>query len=547
MVLIILILSSFFFSWLAYKMFARRTERLIDRYVIGLFICLLPINCVLWTVLVMHEPLNIEDWAGAALSFLIIVICPVATNVLLRYRFLSNDQNKSRKITWLTSLVIAVTILISYFGSQGAFTPTAFAVKKYPTLAKILINASVGINSRNSWWTTPLGIAVETDDIHTAKLLIEKGANVNVTYRYNNGKPVKVFRPKEGGVVEEEVSDDTLIMFASRKGNVEMIKLLIESGADINARTSKGKTALMEAAYGDKADAVDTLIVMGADINIRDDENRTALIYAARRGTLETIQVLLGKGIIFTNEDKNRAFIEAVHWYSDVLKNEKLNSINKIKFFLESGANVNGQDETGSTALMYAAERCLIDFSQMFIDQGASISTADNKGKTVLMRAIGGYNSDIVKMILAKGVDVNTRDNEGLTALMWAVSRNLINEQNIILLLDAGSDINTRDSQGRTPLMWAATSGSRKPMNILLDKGTRINVQDNTGKTPLMYSAGGVPPDVVLKLLEMGADPKLRDSSGRSALDYAVEYDKRSNWPDHKKTAVYLREYGGAE
>jgi len=121
-VLFIIILGAVLFGGIVNKMFGRRTEKLIDKYIIGLFICLLPINFILWAVLAMHNPLNIEDWAEVVLFFIIIVICPVATNLLLRYRFLSSDQNKTKKLTWLTSLVIAVTILISYFGSQGAFT-----------------------------------------------------------------------------------------------------------------------------------------------------------------------------------------------------------------------------------------------------------------------------------------------------------------------------------------------------------------------------------------------------------------------------------------
>ena len=544
MALFIPVLVAVFGGWLVHSIFGLRSEKLVDKYVVGFFVCLLPISFIVWAVLVMHEPLSIEDWSRVVLFFLIIVICPVATYILLRYRLLSSGRNNTKKMTW-TILGVLVSILVAYFGSLGAFTPTAFAVKQHPAFAKILINAGIGINARSSWWTTPLGIAVDQNDIDTAKLLMSKGSEVNVAYRYSGGKPVKLLRANDAAelrIVEEQLPDDTLLMVASRKGYTEMMKLLIDSGADVNAKTIKGKTALMDAAFIGKADTVKLLLVMGADINAKDEEQNTALIYAAKRGTVDTIQALLDKGCSFTQEEKNNALVESVHWFLGNLNDERLNSMSRINFFLSAGADVEAQDRTGSTALMYAAEKNRLDLMQLFIDKGADVNAKDRAGKTALMRSAGLQPA---RILLERGADVNGRDNDGRTALMWAVTRTLANEADIVVLLDAGAEINTQDNQGRTPLMWAATSGSRNPINILLDRGARINVQDKSGKTPLIYCAGGVPPDIVLRLLEMGADPKVRDKSGRSALDYAVDYDRRSNWPDHKKTAIYLKQFGG--
>ena len=468
--------------------------------------------------------------------------------MLSRYRSLTEDMNAKRRAKIFVRFTLAGAILSCLLGFHGARTPTALAVKEYPLLAKPLIYCGIGISERNSQWQSPLGIALEQGKLDLAKLLIAKGADVNAKNLDSGGKPVKVFRPKEGGGVKTiSLPENMLLMVASNRGNLEAVKLLLESGANVNAKNCQGQTALMSAAETGRVDALDFLLAQGADIQTEDANGKTALVYAAGRGTLETVHYLLSKGIRFTPTDKNSAFIAAVRWYQSSHKPSQIESMNKIRYLMNAGADINARDETGSTPLMYAAAKNgSSDLPKMLIDHGADIHAKNTKGTTVLMRASTVYKPDIAKLLLEKGAAVNERDGEGRTALMWVLSRIMVENANILVLLDAGADINARDNKGRTPLIWAAKSGSasRERINLLLDKGAEINVQDSSGKTPLMYAAWGGPPEIVLRFLEMGANPVARDSSNRSALDYAVQYDKKVDWPDHKKTAEYLRQYG---
>ena len=194
-------------------------------------------------------------------------------------------------------------------------------------IIKLLIKHGADVNAQKNDGSTPLFYA---RDIQKARLLIENGANVNAKFGQNS-------------FVSESLRGITPLFYhIMEKSSPEIIFLLIEKGADINAKNNKGETALF---YAQNPEIIKTLIEKGLDINAQNNEGNTPL-------------------------------------HTVIQKAGGLNQY-VVKFLLESGANPNIQNNRGETPLHLAARDFLwIETVDLFIKKGADKSIKDNNGKT---------------------------------------------------------------------------------------------------------------------------------------------------------------------
>jgi len=130
----------------------------------------------------------------------------------------------------------------------------------------------VNPNAKTLWTrTTPLIKAAENGHIEVVKLLLDKGADVN---EYN-----------EGG--------ETPLHYATRGGHTEVMKILLDHGANIRAKGTGCGTPLQWAARNGQIKAAELLLARGADINQQGTDKRTALMDAAENGDADMVKLLL--------------------------------------------------------------------------------------------------------------------------------------------------------------------------------------------------------------------------------------------------------------
>ncbi len=150
--------------------------------------------------------------------------------------------------------------------------------------------------------------------------------------------------------VTDQPSRDGALALAARQGRTDMVEVLIESGASVEARDSQGCTPLITAVRKNKADVVRVLLARGADVNARDKSDSTALCWSAgSAGDPESLRSLIGAGANVNAADKNGM--------TPLLWAARYGDAARAQILIQAGADVAARDRDGQTALDLARKR----------------------------------------------------------------------------------------------------------------------------------------------------------------------------------------------
>ena len=257
--------------------------------------------------------------------------------------------------------------------------------------------------------------------------------------------------------------DNTALIRAACLGKTEVVRQLLDRGADIEAKDKNGETALIRAAWVGETKVVRLLLDRGADIEAKDKDGETALIWAACLGEAEVVRLLLDRGANI--EAKGR------HGYTALMVSAINGRIGIIKILLAAGANMGAKNENGETALILAERKGQDQVSDLLRVTGVRYS-AD------LRHAAKVGDVALVSRLLDKGSDIESMDNTGETALSWAAKQG--QTEVVKLLLDRGADIEAKNEDGYTALILSSKS---EVVKLLLDRGANIEAKDKDGET----------------------------------------------------------------
>ncbi|XP_028578326.1 kinase D-interacting substrate of 220 kDa isoform X6 [Podarcis muralis] len=272
------------------------------------------------------------------------------------------------------------------------------------------------------------------------------------------------------------------LMWACYKGRTEAAELLLERGANPNITGLQYSVyPIIWAAGRGHSRIVQLLLHHGAKVNCSDKYGTTPLIWAARKGHLECVKYLLHMGADVDQEGANSmtALIVAV----------KGGFTDSVKEILKRNPNVNLTDKDGNTALMIAAKEGHTEIVQDLLDAGTYVNIPDRSGDTVLIGAVRGGHVEIVRALLQKYADIDIRGQDNKTALYWAVEKGNATMVRDILQCNPDTEICTKD--GETPLIKATKMRNIEIVELLLDKGAKVSAVDKKGDTPLHIAIRG--------------------------------------------------------
>jgi ankyrin repeat protein len=298
----------------------------------------------------------------------------------------------------------------------------------------------------------------------------------------------------------------TALLRAVKKDQAEATKLLLEAGADPNVTAKAGENALGYVLQFKKRPKVYPL-VLGArtlDPNTRSgDLRRTPLMVASVNGDLEAQEDLLKRGADPNLEDAGGCTALA-------LAIKSFQKTAAFRLLRVPAIKVDRPDQEGTTPLVKAALIAQTDLMASLCARGANVNARDGNERTVLMRAIEDDQVESVRFLLDHGAELETRDDSGMTAVMWSAACG--SPELVLLLLKRGAVVDAQTTRGKTALMFAAMESNwPEVVQHLLDHGADPLRHDQFGVSAIFYASMGGRLDVVKKLARLGAS--LRETS----------------------------------
>lgn len=239
----------------------------------------------------------------------------------------------------------------------------------------------------------------------------------------------------------------TPLMLAAKTGNVNIMKLALNTDWDVNSTDNAKNTPLHWAVMYKKYEAAQMLIDAGAEVDA-DKAWKTPLGYAIRNHDIEMIKLLIRNGADVNKKEEIDA-LTPLMWAGIWAFNTK-GEMHKI--LLDAGAKAEIQDETGETALTYAVREFCPECVKLLIEAGADVNNKFVEGKIPLLLAGETCNAESAKILMDAGADASVRDEYGATPFILSARNFCTDEDDIRIYSESKVDITAKDNFGRTAL-----------------------------------------------------------------------------------------------
>ena len=337
----------------------------------------------------------------------------------------------------------------------------------------------------------------------------------------NHAELFQAIRNGDAGAMRRALSADTMeardsrgatpLMHAAAFGSIDAMKMLLDAGADVNAKNNFGATALLWCARdGEKARM---LIEHGADVNVRSKQGRTPLMLASmREGGADIVALLLSKGA-----DVN---VADTHGETALGLAAEYGGIDNVRLLAAKRANIHALNQKGQTPLILAAQGAQPEVARFLIREGANVNVATSwyttvrNGQIQLLQLMALHHAaqsgapEVVRDLVRAGANVNAMDSRGFGPLVFAIAQEQQNPEIVRILIAAGADVNRRAKTGESALDWAEKFGNPDVIAALKKAGATNGAAYHAPAQP-----EGQPPNLKLALAR-SVDLLQRSSAG---------------------------------
>ncbi|KAJ8675759.1 hypothetical protein QAD02_011545 [Eretmocerus hayati] len=360
--------------------------------------------------------------------------------------------------------------------------------------------------------------AIRNEHEEMAKFLIKRGSRVNSNSQKKSDTPlhmasmngytdlVKILIDEYASVDARNKNHETPLHKAVDKKNVEVSLILLQHGAHVNARDHLGRTPLHLAVSNESYPIVEALLSDDRiDVNAKDRYNRIPLNFAVQRACSQ----------INCKEFMLSSYLERSCAVSDSVQQK--GSYEIVSLLLDKGADVNYQSD-GVPPLHIAIERGCTTVVKELLKYGASVEAMpSSRGNTLLHLACQRGFKDIVALLLEKGLNINRAGENNSTPLSLAVKGGY--ESLVQMLIEQGASL---DQKNNDLLFKSIEKGYLKIVEYFLQHGTCINLVYE-GSSLIHRAVEYNQEDIVELLMSQKIDVNTLDGKGNTPLIYAVK------------------------
>jgi uncharacterized protein len=267
-----------------------------------------------------------------------------------------------------------------------------------------LLDKGVDVNAKGIMDETPLMKAAWGGHLKVAKLLVEKGADVNAETKHGqtalksalsnawmNREQVDVAR-----FLQEQGAKSTTLAVAAFVGDKEAVERFLAEGSSLNQKATVNEPSpLFAAAMGGQPEVLTLLLDKGAEIDAKNRQGQTPLMAAAAANQVAVAKVLLDRGAHVNAEDAfQRSPLNHAVWLRG--------HVEVARLLLERGADIKQRDDP-VVMLMHASQSGHVEIVKLLVEKGADVNAKDGNGNTAMSLARGPHIEEIEKILKAHG------------------------------------------------------------------------------------------------------------------------------------------------
>ncbi|MDR2070220.1 MAG: ankyrin repeat domain-containing protein [Treponema sp.] len=397
-------------------------------------------------------------------------------------------------------------------------------LNRHTDLLQALLKGGANVNVHNIEGKTPLYLAVQGNRTAYIPLLLQYKSDIFAVDNEEITPFERALRDRratlpalitEETVLQNDSAGNTALILATlNRADAQILGMILDKKAQINARNKEGDTSLHIAVRLNSEENGRLLLTRGADMFAPNSkgESPVYLTFFPGKDYSPGVRVwMLTSGTLEVRDGLGNTILHyAAQWRID----------SYIPQIIQNGANTEAANATGETPLFVAVKGNSVSTIQALINAGASTANRDSLGNTVLHAAVRWNASSAAEALIIAGADINAHAMNSKTPLHDAVRLGISDVET--LLIRYGADTEVRDSDGNTPLMEAVAMGYTVAIERLTDAGADPSVRNNRGDTPLHIAVALERVETVNQFLSLGCSIHAKNAQGKTPFRIAL-------------------------